>query len=349
MRMPPRLTFQDICRPMSSLPLSPYDLMQMTVDAANGSAHSTNKIAATLVGKKPDGSLFVISKTNEWPRIIETKLGQEARIGDSSGTVHAEPASILEALSFGFTTKGAHLYITDPFCPNCAKNIAEAGVAAIYLDQSGFSKDFAERRGDHFRSMSLEICEKAGIPVYEVNRKAQTIHRIYEPGEGYVPPEDNPAEILPLPFGGWQALIAQKTEECGTQNFALAPVMDHAGRLFALFALPHLAMGYTNANPPNFHESTDQKYNFMIGPTNRLLMQAARRGLFLKKDDIYTVRVPTARELVNLVGAGVTRITIGDRSASRDESGLVALDILTKAGILTVSEAASPLCEISPP
>lgn len=322
--------------------LSPFDLMQAAVDIVNGSAHETNKVAATLAGIGFDGAPYAISRTNGWPGPIEKKLGRDARIGDSSGTVHAETACILAALEAGLPTEGAAIYITDPLCPNCAKNIAEAGIKVIYIDHKGFSKDFAERRGGHFRNMSLEICEKAGITVYEINRKEKTIHRIYEPGEGYIPPQDYPVELLTLAPGGWQDLIAQKTEDAATHNFALAPVVDREGKVHILYALPHLSMGYTNASPPNFHESADLKYSFIIGPTNRLLMQAARRGFVLDRNAIYTARVPTARELVNLVGAGITRLAIGDMQASRDESGIQAMETLGKAGILVPSGAVFP-------
>lgn len=313
---------------------SPFELMQRAVDIVQESQHEVNKVAATLAGVGADGRPFAISRTNHWPEAIERTLGREARIGDSSGTVHAEVACLLAALEAGHATQGAALYVTDPFCPNCAKNIAEAGIMRVHIDHKGFAKDFAERRGDHFRDMSLEICEKAGISVYEINRKAKTLRRIYEPGDGYLPPEDSPAESLAVPVGGYGALVAEKIEESGTSNFAMALAADREGRIWALYVHPHLAMGFTNADPPDFHESRDSKYNFMIGPTNRLLMQAARRGLVLDKSSIYTARVPTARELVNLVGAGITHLAVGNLHASRDENGLKALETLEKAGIL---------------
>lgn len=314
-----------------------FDLMQAAVDIVQDSPHTVNKVAATLAGSDAKGSLYAISRTNHWPEAIERLLGRDTRIGDSSGTIHAEVACILEALRNGHATQGAALYVTDPFCPNCAKNIAEAGIQTVYIDHKGFAKDFAERRGGHFRNMSLEICEKAGISVYEVNRKAQSLTRIYEPGSGYIPPEDNPVERIAVPANGYSALIARKTGESGTQNFAIALASDRAGGLWALYALPHLAMGFTNADPPGFHESTDSKYNFMIGPTNRILMQAARCGLSLDKGSLFTARVPTSRELVNLVGAGFTELHVADMAASRDEDGLKAMETLQKAGILSIA------------
>lgn len=313
---------------------SPFTLMQAAVDIVNDSPHPSNKVAATLAGLHAEGRPWTISRTNCWPPLIESRLGREARIGDSSGTVHAEVACILAALEEGLPTEGATLCVTDPFCPNCAKNIAEAGIKSVYIDHKGFAKDFAERRGGHFRDMSLEICEKAGLSVYEINRKAEDIRPISEPLRDYAPSQDNPPEILDLPAQGYAGLLALKTAEAATQNFALAGVTDSQGKDRALYVLPQLALGYTRADPPDFHESHDSKYNFIIGPMNRLLMQTARRGWRIDRESLCTARVPTARELVNLVAAGISRIAIADPESSRDESGLQAMHTLRQAGIL---------------
>lgn len=46
--------------------------------------------------------------------------------------------------------------------------------------------------------------------------------------------------------------------------------------------------------------------------------------------------MPTAREQVNLVGAGVRHIHVADIEKARDSDALEALALLTDAGILTV-------------
>lgn len=141
---------------------------QMAVDIVGQSPHPDNKVAACAFTEH-----HAIARTNEWPERIEKNIGTSTRIGDSSGTIHAETNCLLH---FPDKTDGASLAITDPCCPNCAKCIAEAGIKNIYIDHKGFTKDFASRRGDEFKNMSMSILVHAGINVYEVNRKEKPSH-----------------------------------------------------------------------------------------------------------------------------------------------------------------------------
>jgi len=131
------------------------------MDAARNSAprslHPTNKIAAALW--QTDLPNQAIIKTNEWPQIILDNFDQNQKIGNSSGTIHAETNAILNA---EFATDGSSICITDPFCPNCAKNMVEAGIKNIYIDEAGFDGDFFKRRGGEFETMSMRICQHAG-------------------------------------------------------------------------------------------------------------------------------------------------------------------------------------------
>src|SRR5688572_3388790 len=138
--------------------LSEYELMQQAVDIVQQSEHPTNKVSAAIAGLDVTGTPYAIAKTNYWPEDIKMRIGREARIGSASGTVHAETACLLAAPR----TENASVFVTDVPCPNCVKNMAEAGIKALYIDHKGFAKDFALRRGGHFESMSLRICEKAG-------------------------------------------------------------------------------------------------------------------------------------------------------------------------------------------
>ena len=137
--------------------------MQGAVDIVNDSPHPVNKVSACLFFEDD-----AICSTNLWPASIDEKLGRETRIGNSSGTVHAETACIFKSDQ---ATDGASMAITDPFCPNCAKNIVEAGIKYAYIDHKGFEKEFWGRRAGHFKNMSMEIMARGGVSVYEVNRK----------------------------------------------------------------------------------------------------------------------------------------------------------------------------------
>ncbi|PJF37693.1 MAG: deoxycytidylate deaminase, partial [Phototrophicales bacterium] len=69
-------------------------------------------------------------------------------------------------------------------------------------------------------------------------------------------------------------------------------------------------------------------------PINRLLMHFARKGYTLIDDFLYCSQVPTSREQVNLVGANIHRITIGNIQRCRDPYGLRAMEQLRKEKIL---------------
>ncbi len=172
----------------------PFNALQKAVDIVNTSSHPQNRIAASIFHEK-DGWLF--SQVNQWPALIESKLGREQRIGKSSGTIHAETACIYEAaFQNSLPVQGASIAITDPPCPNCVKNMAEAGIDNIYIDHKGFQKDFAKRRIEHFNLLSVRLAEKAGISMYEVNRKSQSIKPITIAQKNYIPFNEKPLEII---------------------------------------------------------------------------------------------------------------------------------------------------------
>lgn len=320
--------------------LSPFHAMQAAVDIVNTSAHPTNKIAAALFGTYGDGQSFCVTAINHWPDLITQKLGPGARVGGSSGTVHAETSCILQAP----ITAGASVAITDPFCPNCAKNLAEAGIKTIYIDHKGFDKDFAQRRADDFSEMSLRIVERAGIAVYAINRKEQTLAPLITPAPDYVPPDDHPLQILHDDHGFDRArlidLAATYKPDIPNAPFAVACAMapDHHPRL--LFAQGHVAVGYSegsSADKMEMHDMHTGKYTFMMEPVNRLMMGAARLGYKIDPRLVISSRVPTSRELVNMVAAGLLHLHILDPHNARDVASANALHTLIKGGVMEIS------------
>jgi dCMP deaminase len=309
---------------------APYAHMQAAVDIVATSPHPTNKIAATIAGES-----FALSRVNHWPAAIAAAIGTHTDIGNSSGTLHAETACILDAPK----TEGASIFITDPPCPNCMKNIAEAGIAKLYIDHKGFDKDWARRRGDSFESMSMRIAEKAGIDVHIIHRKEERFEIISRHAPGYKPPIENPPTIRHCEEAKptrqsindfWIASLSLAMTEKKDEPFALALAKNHDAQIFSILVKPHPTIGYTYETidePPN-------KYSFILEPLNRLLMIAARHGLKISPDHLYSSRTPTARELVNILGAGINQIQIGNINDSRDESGPKALKQLQNAKIL---------------
>ena len=296
-----------------------FEAMQAAVDVVNTSPHPANKIAATLSGTDRSGAPYTLSRTNFWPPVIAKNLGTETRIGNSSGTIHAETACILAAPR----TEGAVIYVTDPFCPNCAKNMAEAGIRAVYIDHKGFDKDFAARRSGDFERMSMQICAHAGISIYKVNRREQTILPILTVPKNFQPVLENPVKIEQ----GDAIFKACAREKSKDRNFAAAAAKDEAGNVFSM-SCPAFDYGADKGG--------DGKYTFTAEPVNRILMNAGRHGLKIMDGFLYSAQVPTSREQVNLAGAGIRRIAIGDITQARNDHALAALGVMRKSGVLEI-------------
>jgi dCMP deaminase len=310
---------------------SEYELMQKAVDIVGTSEHPTNKVAATLAYNFPGEPSYTLSCTNYWPEAIAEKIGRETRIGNASGTVHAETACLLHASH----TNGTSLYVTDVPCPNCVKNMAEAGVRALYIDHKGFTKDFALRRGGHFENMSLRICEKAGIAVYKIFRKERRIETILEIPKGFSPVIEKPSCITLIMEKSSRKKFLELVEEeqkfYEGQPFAMAleKIWDRGNMISAV---AHPCPGYTSETV----EQGDEKYSVILQPMTRVILKAKRHCLGIDPDYVYSSQVPTARELVDMVGMGLTKLTIGDRTKCRDAGGLEALEQLVNAEIIKI-------------
>ena len=306
-----------------------FSHMQSAVDIVSSSEHPANKIAASLAGTDQDGRPFLITRANYWPDAIKNKIGANVKIGGASGTIHAETACLLGAPR----TDGASMFVTDPPCPNCAKNMVEAGVTALYIDHKGFEKDFATRRGEDFRGLSLTICEKAGINVYKIFRKEKRVEIIFEAPAHYKPIVERMAKIervdVVIDVASFKNIIEGQRALADRRHFALAIAED-----FVISAEIHAVAGFTAHDPIE----RETKYDHFLQPITRVMMTAARHGWRINPEFIFSSRVPTARELVNMVGAGFSKLYLGDDQAARDTFALEALKTLSDAGILNVQQ-----------
>lgn len=310
--------------------ISAYTAMQKAVDIVNTSPHPTSKVSAALVA-----GTDIFARTNNWPTPILQTLGQDTRIGNSSGTVHAEVSCILAASQNYISTDGASLFITDPFCPNCAKNIAESGVKNIYIDHKGFTKDFAQRRGDEFESMSMRIAERAGISVFEIWRKEEKIIPLITPLPGYTPPQDYPVEILlqddrKSAKDAFDQFVSIRKFIQLHDRYACAYATNKSGQGFLMYAKTHPAIGYSAEKDIDICQQKEGKYSFVLEPINRLLMASARHGLKISDGLLYSAIVPTSREQVNFIAAGLTRMMIGQTDQARDDDSIAAQQLLEK-------------------
>ncbi len=312
--------------------MTPYEYMQQAVDIVNNSEHPQNKIAALLSGMTPDGGPFNIAYTNFWPSVIVDKLGTDTRIGNASGTIHAETACIINAPR----TEGSEVYITDPFCPNCAKNMAEAGVQTIYIDHKGFEKDFVNRRREYFETMSLRICEKAGINVFKIWRKNQNMEALLKLPENFRPPKHETISQHKI-FTSFDEFVLKQTDVMEGKPFAAGIGTDITTKTnLALVAETRQIKGF----PEHDQEMKNiaGKYNYIIEPTTRLIIGAARNGIRIDPGNIFSSRVPTAREQVNLIGIGAKRILTGNKTSARDQDSINAMRTLEENGILKFEE-----------
>lgn len=310
----------------------PFLAMQQAVDIVLTSQHEHNKVAACLYK-----DTRVCAHTNEWPMMILERLGHETRIGDSSGTIHAEINCLLR---FPIASHGAAIAITDPCCPNCAKAITECGITQVYIDHKGFEKDFAARRGREFEAMSLSIMAQAGIEIYKLNRKLRVIEPIHPPHPTAIFPEQNPIEVKNIASASmseFKKLIESVKPKHESWGAALA--RNREGKFFSLVASTHLAVGFAEQILDEPTSAASRKYSYFMTPLNRLICGAIKHGLSILDDYIFLTQLPTPREMVNAVGAGIPSLWIQNIDKSSKESSAYARDLLLAHNILQFKPA----------
>ncbi len=308
--------------------------MQSAVDVVLGSEHDTSKVAACAFHPAHPEAAPVASM-NMRPETLKAHFPWDARIGASSQFIHAELAALLR---FSGPLRGAHICVTDPFCPNCAKNLAEAGVRSIYIDHKGFQKDFIARNGDEFKTMSMLIAEKAGISVYEVNRKAGTVTPL-SAQSALTRPAMGGIEFFDIEDGmTLEAAMAMFRTRLGArETWSLAFVEEADGAPRGILVFEALPPGIT---PEDFRtrQGDTGKYRFPIDPLTRLGLAIKRMNMTLRDKRVGCARVPSSRALVNAMGMGISSLLLASSLADHDVSGPVALETLKAKGILTVTE-----------
>lgn len=309
--------------------------MQDAVDVVLGSEHATSRVAACVF--HPDHpEAAPATGINSRPDCLKAHFAWDARLGSSSQFVHAEVSALGK---FYGPYRGAHLCVTDPFCPNCAKAMAEAGVRTIYIDHKGFQKDFIARNGDEFQSMSMLIAEKAGISVYMVNRKEELVMPILAQ-DTMTRPTASAIEFFDIAAGmTLESAMATFRQRLGArETWSLAFVREQDGAPRGLLVFEALPPGIT---PEDFRErgtTGTGKYRFPIDPLTRLLITVRRMRFTLLDPRVGCARVPSARALVNALGMGVSNIVLASSQADHDSNGAVAAKMLEDHQILTLTE-----------
>ena len=317
-----------------------FDIMQMAVDTAEKSEHDKNRIASVL--QCIDGT--IIAKPNFYPSALTYHFDKYEKIGDASPTVHAEVACLIEASNNNHATKGASSFNTDLLCPNCVKCEADAGISHIYIDNEADTNEFATRRKQDFEELSLHICKKAGINVTRVFRKEKRTEPIYEVPEGFKSSSKNipklqHIEIYDSAQNALKSEIAKTNEKLSGKDFAMALAQEKDGTIYLLTAERHLVSGYTPKAAEE--EGYEGKYTLYQEPVNRILMTAAYYGVSILPGCLFSSQIPTSREQVNMVGAGVTNILLGNMDKARDKSAAKALTQLSRAKIILPKKVSS--------
>ncbi len=76
--------------------------------------------------------------------------------------LHAEQNVILQAASFGVSTKGSILYITNAPCSICAKMIINAGIEEVVIESEYPDK------------MAIEFLKEAGVILRKISLKGDS-------------------------------------------------------------------------------------------------------------------------------------------------------------------------------
>lgn len=308
--------------------------MQEAVDVVLSAEHGSSKVSACAF--HPDHPEFsAVATVSARPDALKGHFAWDDRIGASSQFIHAELAALLK---FSGPMRGAHICVTDPFCPNCAKNLAEAGVRAIYIDHKGFQKDFIARNGDEFEMMSMLIAEKAGISVYEVNRKAGTVTPILEQ-HATTRPASTAIEFFDINPGLTIETAAHlfKSRLGAREAWTLAFVKERDGSPRGLLVFEALPPGIT---PEDFRtRGTDTgKYRFPIDPLTRLGIIMRRMGMTLLDPRVVCARIPSSRALVNALGMNISDLVVASVIPDHDPKGGDALALLRDKKILNLTE-----------
>jgi len=311
--------------------------MQQARDAEEQSPHPTHKVGALLHGINTNAKNFTIAKSNFWPTALETSIGRNTKIGNASTTIHAEISTILSAP----TTEDTDIYITDLPCPNCAKAIAEARIKAVYIDAHTHNTLLGKKIEPFFKSTSMPIFKSANISVYELDIENKTLKMLHKAQETTALHIERPVDITPIKPDNINAQtfnhLVKETSAYSTAPFAACIAKTTLGQYRFIAAQAHISVGLSQDATQSIRNA-QSKYKPTLEPLNRLLLTCARHGMKIIDEHLYSSQTPTAREFVNIIGAGHTNLNIGNTSISRDEHGLTALEQIKKNKILNINE-----------
>lgn len=311
----------------------PFKNMVLALEIESQSKHPDHKVGALVCGKDQNEQDFSIARYNFWPHVLEQKIGQNQKLGNASTTVHAEIAAMCACPR----TEGADIYLTDLPCPNCAKAMAEARIARVYIDSHTHNTPLGLKIKPYFEDVSLPILESAGIHVYEINANTRDIRALTHATSGTLRQIEHPVIICPTDAESVNAQTFDKMISTHKPEapFAACFAKSQLGNHIFMLTRAHRSIGLTKAQEEHL-TSIQTKYYPVLQPLNRLLWNCARHGLKILPDYLYSSQTPTSREFVNMIGTSHMQLKIGNPSKCRDEYGLAALAQLQTLGIITL-------------
>lgn len=308
-----------------------FQHMNRAIEAESKGDHKTHRVGALICGTSTNAQQYEVARSNFWPAQLAENIGKDQKLGNASTTVHAEIAAILSAPS----TEGSDIYITALPCPNCSKAMAEARIGQVFINSEAFNTKLGHKMKPFFHEASTLILESAGISVFEINMKEKRVNQIVSPAPNKLINIHRPLCMLDINSSqinkdGFNTLTDQQKSDIA---FASCYAQNDLGQYSFISASSHRSIGLKEQQADNISNIQD-KYKPSLQPINRLLLICARYGLTIDKDYLYSSQTPTSREFVNMIGAGYTSLTIGDRTKCRDKWGLKALGQLDKCMIM---------------
>lgn len=279
--------------------------MANTVNLVQNSKHPTNKVATSVYGSNFKSESFTSAHTNTCPHEIQEIIKIKGRIRERSGYIHAE-LNALMGCKPGWQSLA--LTVTDPPCPNCMKNIVDAGVTSVFIDAKGFKKDFYQRRRFEFDLISKRIAKFAGISLYVLNRKKNEIHPILLDQEiSEVAVDQERWELFPDNLNQ-QELLKKK----GLQKSVTAYVQDLSSKRYLACSSETLPgnMSQEEADALLSDSRLSKRYNFKNFPILSIILLSLRKGFLLDKEIFHLNFEPSSLDLVYIIAFGIEKISL---------------------------------------
>lgn len=315
---------------------NPLKRIELARVAESKSPHPIHKVGALLCTLSSPGQYQEHQYYNYWPDSLTKPIESGTKLGNASTTVHAEISALIQAKA---STNMADIYVTDLPCPNCAKTLAEAGINNVYIDSATHDTPLGIKMKPYFEDISLLMFERAGIGIYEVDLPTRSIATLSAPhsrenelvfAEAHY---QNISETSRALFREQIAALDYDDE----RPFAACIADDSTGNSFLVSGSAHNAMGLSTTEAEKIDQKQD-KYEPVLQPFNRLLGQCAYYNLKIRNGYFFASFCPTAREFVNMIGYGLTSITIENPEQCRDKWGLIALKQIHDHNVMKISE-----------